>query len=74
VAPPNWKAIDCGASSSIPDTPSEHAIVAARSRHPGVVNVCYGDGHVGSANDDIDLLVWRALGSRNGGETIGQEY
>ena len=36
VAPPNWSSSDCGFVSGIPDTPTEHAFVAARSDHPGV--------------------------------------
>lgn len=72
VAPPNWGAIDCGVSF-IPDTPAEHAIVAARSEHPGFVNAAFGDGHVKKIRDDIDLTVWRALGTRNGGETISKK-
>jgi len=72
VAPPNWQGIDCGASF-IPDSPGEHAIVAARSEHPRFVNVAYGDGHVKAINDEIDLTVWRALGTRNGGETIPEK-
>ncbi len=69
VAPPNWKGIDCGVSF-ISNTPGEHAIVAARSEHPRSVNVAFGDGHVKSVSDDIDLTVWRALGTRNGGEAV----
>jgi len=69
VAPPNWNSIDCGVSF-ISDTPGEHAIIAARSEHPRFVNVAYGDGHVKAINDNIDLTVWRALGTRNGGETV----
>jgi len=69
VAPPNWEGIDCGVNF-IPDTPGEHAIIAARSEHPRIVNVAYGDGHVKAINDEIDLTVWRALGTRNGGETV----
>ena len=68
VAPPNWFGYDCGNFSSIPDTPGEHAIMCARSRHPGVVNVCFGDGHGAAISDGIDVLVWRALGSRNGSD------
>ena len=69
VAPPNWEGIDCG-TNFIPDTPGEHAFVAARSEHPRLVNAAFGDGHVKAIKDDIDLTVWRALGTRNGGETI----
>ncbi len=67
VAPPNWNGQDCGVNF-IPDTPSEHAIIAARSDHPGSVNVSFGDGHTSTVSDDIDLEVWRAIGTRNGGE------
>ncbi len=73
VAPPNWGGFDCGTFSSIPDTPGEHAIVSARSSHSGVVNVTFGDGHVDSIAPDIDLQVWRAMGSRNGEEPISSE-
>jgi prepilin-type N-terminal cleavage/methylation domain-containing protein/prepilin-type processing-associated H-X9-DG protein len=71
VAPPNWNGYDCGSFSAFPDTPGEHAIVSARSEHSGVVNVAFGDGHGDSVSDDIDLNVWRAMGSRNGGEVGG---
>ncbi|MBN9523148.1 DUF1559 domain-containing protein, partial [bacterium] len=37
------------------------------SRHTGGVNVLYGDGTVRFARNSIDLVTWRALGSRNGG-------
>ncbi len=72
VSPPNWRRTDCGVSF-VSDTPLEHAIVAARSRHPNSVNVAYGDGRVKNIKDDIDLTIWRALGSRNGGELIPQK-
>jgi prepilin-type processing-associated H-X9-DG protein len=68
VAPPNWSGYDCGLFSYISDTPQEHAIVAPRSYHPGAVNVSFGDGHTETVNDDVDLVVWRAMGSRNGAD------
>jgi prepilin-type processing-associated H-X9-DG protein len=70
VAPPNWQGQDCGSNSYVPDTPVEHAIVAARGEHNGSVVVAFGDGHTAIVSDGVDLAVWRALGSRNGGETV----
>lgn len=69
VAEPNWSGKDCGCYSSIPETPGEHALVSARSMHPGMVVVCFADGHVANVTDGVDLIAWRAAGSRNGGET-----
>ncbi|TWT87520.1 putative major pilin subunit [Pseudobythopirellula maris] len=63
VAGPNAAHWDC--ADNIPDTPGEAAIVSARSSHPGVVNVCFGDGHTEAINDSIDLTVWREMGSRD---------
>jgi prepilin-type N-terminal cleavage/methylation domain-containing protein/prepilin-type processing-associated H-X9-DG protein len=74
VAPPNWTFIDCGGPSAIPDTPGEHAVVAARSDHAGSVNVAFGDGHVATVPDGVDLSVWRAVGSRNRGEAVAASF
>ena len=40
--------------------------VTARSYHPGGVNVANVDGSVSFIVDSIDLLVWRASGTRDG--------
>ena len=45
---------------------------AARSYHPGGVNVTLGDGSIRFVSDLIDTTTWVALGSRAKGETIGQ--
>ena len=47
---------------------------AARSEHPGGVNMmlCDASGHF--VNDDIDPLVWQALGTINRGEAITSDY
>ena len=47
---------------------------AARSRHPGGVNVAFADGHITFVEDSIDLAIWRALGARNDELTIGLDY
>ena len=46
--------------------------VAARSRHPGVVMALSCDGHVQTVDSTINLLVWQALGTRAGGEVVGE--
>jgi prepilin-type N-terminal cleavage/methylation domain-containing protein/prepilin-type processing-associated H-X9-DG protein len=73
VAPPNWKAIDCGTRSAIPDAPGEHAIISARSSHSGGVNAAQGDGSVRFVSDSIEVIIWRAQGTRDGGEVVAIE-
>lgn len=43
---------------------------AFASRHPGGAAFAFGDGHVGFLSENIDLLTYRALSTRKGGETI----
>lgn len=45
-----------------------YAAVTARSYHPGLVNALLMDGSVRQIDDGIDLNLWRALGTRAGGE------
>ncbi|MDC0934947.1 DUF1559 domain-containing protein [Pirellulales bacterium] len=42
----------------------------AHSRHPGGVQFVYADGHVDFIQDEISLVVYRALGTMNGGEVL----
>jgi prepilin-type N-terminal cleavage/methylation domain-containing protein/prepilin-type processing-associated H-X9-DG protein len=44
--------------------------VSPTSYHPGGVNLCMGDGSVRFINETIDLLTWRAAGTRRGGEAL----
>jgi hypothetical protein len=44
--------------------------VAMRSRHPNLVQAVYGDGRVASINNTVDKLVYRAMLTIQGGETI----
>jgi len=50
-------------------TAPTYAAVTARSYHPGMVNALMLDGSVRSTSNQIDRGVWRAAGTRNGGET-----
>lgn len=45
---------------------------ASRSHHIGGVQVSMGDGGVRFVSENIDLRTWQNLGSRGGGETIGE--
>lgn len=72
VAPPNWKGQDCGAPSALADVPGEAAIISARSMHTGGVNSLLADGSVRFVGENLDLGVWRSLGTRGGGEVIGE--
>lgn len=51
-------------------TAPTRAVVTSRSHHGAIVNVSFLDGSVRSASSDIDLAVWRGLGSRAGGENV----
>jgi prepilin-type N-terminal cleavage/methylation domain-containing protein len=49
-----------------------YAAITARSHHAaGLVNIGLVDGSVRNVSQNITLAVWRALGSREGGEFIG---
>jgi prepilin-type N-terminal cleavage/methylation domain-containing protein/prepilin-type processing-associated H-X9-DG protein len=49
--------------------PPVYAIVTSRSYHAGMVNVSFMDGSVRGMVDSVDLVAWRALATRAGGET-----
>ena len=46
---------------------------AARSAHPGGVNLLYCDGHAAFVKDSVAPDVWRALSTRAGGEVIASD-
>jgi prepilin-type N-terminal cleavage/methylation domain-containing protein/prepilin-type processing-associated H-X9-DG protein len=50
---------------------SQFAQQAARSKHTGGVNVLLGDGSVRFVQNTIAVATWRALGTMNGGEVLG---
>ena len=53
-------------------TASTFAAVTARSYHPGGVTTGRADGSVNFTNENISLVVWTALSTRNGGEVISE--
>jgi prepilin-type processing-associated H-X9-DG protein len=50
---------------------SQQAPYAARSRHPGGVNVAYGDGAVEFVSQSIDAALWRISGTCAGEDLPG---
>lgn len=50
--------------------PVTYAVINSRSYHPGAVNVMFMDGRVTPIQNGIDMMIWRALGTRAGGEAI----
>ena len=51
---------------------SPHFGIVSRSFHPSSINAAFVSGAVVVINDDVDLAVWRALGTRNGREPVGE--
>jgi prepilin-type processing-associated H-X9-DG protein len=49
------------------------AAVTAMSRHPGGVNILFGDGTVRFIKNSISIQVWWALGTTAGGEVISSD-
>jgi prepilin-type N-terminal cleavage/methylation domain-containing protein/prepilin-type processing-associated H-X9-DG protein len=63
--PPNAPQWDCGNSFH------NKALTAARSWHPGGVNVLLCDGSVHFIENSVSLAVWQALATRNGNKVFG---
>ena len=53
-------------------TQTTYAAITSRSYHTGIVNVALSDGSTRTVSENIDRVVWRALGTRAGGEVVGE--
>jgi len=66
---PNTKLNDCMG----PQNPLRPAWKAARSQHPGGVNVLFCDGHVQFIKESVSVAAWRGLSTRSGGEVVSAD-
>jgi prepilin-type N-terminal cleavage/methylation domain-containing protein/prepilin-type processing-associated H-X9-DG protein len=46
---------------------------AARSNHPGGVNLVFCDGHVSFVKNSVEPAIWRAIATRKGGEVVSAD-
>lgn len=65
ILAPNSPVPDCGERY--------HGVVTSRSWHRGGVNVSMGDAQARFISEEIDLKVWRALGTRASGDIVDAE-
>jgi prepilin-type N-terminal cleavage/methylation domain-containing protein/prepilin-type processing-associated H-X9-DG protein len=70
VLGPNSQFSDCASSDMQPYT----GLFPARSWHLGGVNVLTADGAVRFLSEEVELTVWRALGTRSGAEVLEGTY
>jgi prepilin-type processing-associated H-X9-DG protein len=66
---PNGPIVDCGLSGVY--TPPGPC--TARSNHPGGVNAAMADGSARFFSQSLNRQVWRALGTRAGGEAVSDD-
>ena len=53
-------------------TSVSYSALNSRSYHTGIVQSALCDGSVRAFSSNIDLRIWRALGTRDGGEVLGE--
>lgn len=75
VMPPNSKSCSqaAGTMTAIPVN-EEGTAATASSNHSGGVNLVLVDGSTHFVRDDVDRIVWNAIGSRDGDETVSDSF
>jgi prepilin-type processing-associated H-X9-DG protein len=76
VMPPNKQSCSQSSTGSVNAIPinEDGGASTASSRHSGGVNMACADGSTHFVSDSVDPLVWNAVGSRDGEETVGDPY
>jgi prepilin-type processing-associated H-X9-DG protein len=64
-----WHSAPPGSRSCL--FPPQRVMTTANSAHAGGVNLLLCDGSVHFVTYNVNLATWRALGTRNGGEVVG---
>ena len=64
----DYTSVEEGDSTTAPT----YAAITSRSHHTGIVQSLLVDGSVRAISENLDLNVWRALGTRAGGEVVGE--
>jgi prepilin-type N-terminal cleavage/methylation domain-containing protein/prepilin-type processing-associated H-X9-DG protein len=54
--------------------PPSRIMTTANSDHTNGVNICLCDGSVRFVPNSISMATWRAVGTRNGGEVLGNDW
>ncbi len=71
VAPPN--SLTCAGLGFPGNMANMSMQVPPTSMHPGGVNTLFGDGSGRFIKNSVNLITWRGLGTRNGGEVISAD-
>ncbi len=74
LVPDNHYGAGCGNYPWAPctDDGTKPAVMYARSRHQGGVQFAFADGRVQFLSENIDITIYQGLGTRNGGEVLGE--
>ena len=71
VGPPN--SLSCAGLGFPGNMANMSMQVPPSSLHPGGVNVLFGDGSGRFIKNSVNLVAWRGLGTRNGGEVLSSD-
>ena len=74
ICPPTWPGAANDPEKCTRNRNDGNVWASARSQHTGGVNVVFADGSVRFVSSSIDANLWRALGSRAGGEVVSGDF